>query len=131
MNLSPTQIDHLVHELKKHRSIAAAYLLGSVLTTSFRNDSDVDLAILLMPGKKMHLLKRLELAADLEMHLGLPVDISVLSTRDLIYAKEAVVRGRCIFSRDSAFKNLFSATVLSLYVQLRRQRKEVEDAYSA
>ena len=130
MNLSQAQTDYLVHELKKHRRIAAAYLLGSVLTTDFRNDSDVDLAILLVPGRKMHLLERLELAANLETHLGHPVDIGILSTRNLVYAKEAIVRGRCIFSRDSAFKNLFAATALSLYVQLHRQRKEVEDAYS-
>lgn len=131
MHLSQTQVDHLVHELKKHRRIAAAYLLGSILTTNYRNDSDVDLAILLTPGPEMHLLERLELAADLETHLGHPVDIGVLSTRDLVYAKEAIVRGRCIFSKDSAFKNLFAATALSLYFQLRRQRKEVEDAYNS
>lgn len=131
MNLSPAQLDHLVGKLKKDRRIAAAYLMGSALTNRYRSDSDVDIAILLVPGTKMHLIERLELAADLEALLAHPVDIGLLSTQDLVYAKEAIVAGRCIFARDPAFKDLFAATALSLYFQLLRQRKEVEDAYSA
>ena len=131
MNITPTQRDLLSATLKKDPRIIAAYLMGSVLNAHFRKDSDIDLAILPAPGKEISLMTRLDLAAELSTILYHSVDIGLLDTQDLIYAKEAIVKGECIYCRDKYARDLFAATALSLYLELKQQRIEVEHAYSA
>jgi hypothetical protein len=55
----------------------------------------------------------------------------VLDTTNLVYAKEAYLNGECIFCRDSLRRDLFGATVLGEYLDLREVRQEVEHAYQA
>lgn len=131
MSLTPNQRNLLSEKLKQDPRIIAAYLMGSVLKAHFRIDSDIDLAILPAPDKEISLMARLELASELSAILDHPVDIGLLDTQDLIYAKEAIVKGECIYCRDKYARDLFAATALSLYLELKQQRIEVEHAYSA
>ncbi len=71
----------------------------------------------------------LKLSSRLEEHCGQTVDIGVLSTTNLIYSREAILKGKCIYEIDDIYCRLFVATVLGLYAQLKIERKEVEDAY--
>lgn len=130
MNLTPNQRDLLSEKLRQEPRIIAAYLMGSVLKAHFREESDIDLAILTAPGKEMSLMERLELSATLSATLDRFVDIGLLDTQDLIYAKEAIITGECMYCRDNYARDLFAATALSLYLELKRQRIEVEHAYS-
>ena len=91
MSLTPIQRNLLSEKLKPDPRIIAAYLMGSVLKAHFRIDSDIDLAILPAPDKEISLMARLELAAELSAILDHPVDIGLLDTQDLIYAKEAAI----------------------------------------
>lgn len=131
MSLTPDQRGLLLKRLQQEPRIVAAYLMGSVLTPRFRKDSDIDLAILPAPGSEISLMARLEMAAELSAVLDHPIDIGILDTQDLIYAKETILKGECIYCRDPYARDLFAATALSLYLQLKRQRIEVERAYSA
>ena len=131
MNLAPRRREALAEALRKDPRVVAAYLLGSVRGAHFRPDSDIDLAILPAPGVEMPLAERLALAAALSTEVGRDVDIGLLGTRDLVYAKEAIVTGECVFCRNAFQRDLFAATALSLYLQLKHQRREVEDAYRA
>ena len=96
MSLTPNQRNLLSEKLKQDPRIIAAYLMGSVLKNHFRKDSDIDLAILPAPDKEISLMARLELAVELSAILDHPIDIGLLDTQDLIYAKEAVIKGECI-----------------------------------
>ena len=109
--------------------IVAAFVLGSAARGTARPDSDVDIAVLYAPGRRRTAAERVALAARLSALLGREVDLGTISADNLIYAKEAYLTGECIFARDPAQRDLTGATMLGLYADLRRARKEVERAY--
>jgi uncharacterized protein len=133
-----SQANHLNYELisKKINSILildnnieAAYLLGSMVSGRLHPQSDIDLAILPITPKSFSTIDRLSLSARLQDELSYEIDIGIMGTHDLIYAAQAILHGHCIFFRDRFRKDLFAATCLALYVELKRQRNEVEHAY--
>jgi predicted nucleotidyltransferase len=117
--------------LRGRPDVAAAYLLGSAAAGRLRPDSDVDIAILPCQGQTIPLLDRLALAAELAAIVGREVDLGFLSTANLVYAKEAVARGRLIFERDHAVTARFAMYALSMYASLQESRREVLRAYAA
>lgn len=121
----------VVRYLAQDDKIAAAYFLGSGAEERMRADSDVDIALLPVQGKHFTAPERLHLAADLTNLTGRPVDLGILQTGNLVYAKEAVTRGRVIFDRDHAVTTRFAALVLSMYADLQENRREVLNAYAA
>jgi hypothetical protein len=62
---------------------------------------------------------------------GRPVDLGILGTGNLVYAKEAITRGRLIAERDHAVTATFAMYVLSMYAALQEARREVLRAYAA
>jgi predicted nucleotidyltransferase len=131
VTLSEAALAAVVRCLAQDDKIAAAYLLGSGAEERLRADSDVDIALLPVQGKHFTALERLNLAADLTSLAGRPVDLGILQTGNLVYAKEAVTRGRVIFERDHAVTTRFAALVLSMYADLQENRREVLNAYAA
>jgi uncharacterized protein len=129
MNLGVEELDGLRAMLSRDGRIDAAYLLGSAREGTFRPDSDVDIAVLPAPGVSISTMERLDLAAVLAQAVGRIVDIGILDTANLVYAREAVLGGICIFSASDMRRDLFAATALGLYAQLREERREVENAY--
>lgn len=121
----------VVRCLAQDDKIAAAYFLGSGAEERLRADSDVDIALLPVQGQHITTPERLNLAADLTSLAGRPVDLGILQTGNLVYAKEAVTRGRVIFERDHAITARFAALVLSMYADLQENRREVLNAYAA
>lgn len=121
----------MIPRLAQDEKIAAAYLLGSGAEGRLRTDSDVDIAILPVRGQSFSGRDRMELAAALTDIAGRTVDLGVLHTGNLVYAKEAVARGRVIFERDHAARVRFAALVLSMYADLQENRREVLHAYAA
>lgn len=115
----------LIHDNR----IVAAYLLGSIVSGRLHPQSDIDLAILPDPPKSFSTRERLSLAARLQDELPLEVDIGILGTHDVVFSAQAILHGECIYFRDRFKKDLFAATCLSLYAELKRQRAEVENAY--
>ncbi len=94
-----------------------------------RPDSDIDLALLIGSGDGIDWERRSYLADELEQLLGRTVDLGVLSYGNLIYAREAILNGECVFCRDIAVRDAFAVRVLGLYGDLRYSRREVEAAY--
>jgi predicted nucleotidyltransferase len=131
MNLSPLQLQSITERLGRDTRIAAAYLLGSAARNEMRPDSDVDIAVLPCEGVRLSWMDRLALADGLAEPLGRTVDLGVLDSANLVYAKEAITSGTCILTRDRFRSDLFAATALALYARLREERKEIEDAYRA
>jgi predicted nucleotidyltransferase len=117
--------------LEQHGSLAAVYLLGSALSGHLRDDSDIDLALMLANDDGMPLRERLSLAAQLEIALTRPIDLGIISPRNLIYAHEAILKGRRIATFDQPYTERFETRLLGSYLQLRQDRAEVEEAYHA
>ncbi len=129
--LDPALTRGLMERLAREEGLAAVYLLGSGARGCLRPDSDLDLALLPARGCVISAEDRLSLAADLEELAGRPVDVGVLSTANLVYAKEAVAQGVLIFERDPAARARFAMLVLSMYAALQESRREVLQAYAA
>ena len=117
--------------LSSRLSVSAAYLLGSAAEDRLRPDSDVDIAVLPQHGRSLPTQERLALAAELALIVGRNVDLGVLSMANLVYAKEAVARGRLIFERDHLITAQFEMYTLSMYASLQESRQEVLRAYAA
>ena len=110
--------------------VTAAYLLGSACNGRLRPDSDIDLALLIGTGEPLSWERRIMIAGELEQALGRSVDIGVLDCGNLIYAHEAILKGECVFCRDTAARDAFAVRALGLYDDLRYSRREVEAAYA-
>jgi predicted nucleotidyltransferase len=129
--LDPSQLAAIIAHLRGQAHVAAAYLLGSAATGRLRPDSDVDIAVLPVRRDELLLAERLSLTAELGRMVGREVDLGVLTTRDLVYAKEAVTRGRLVFDRDHVATATFEMYALSMYASLQEARREVLRAYAA
>jgi uncharacterized protein len=117
--------------LEPEGRIAAAYLLGSAADDRLRPDSDVDIALLPVRGAALSGLERSDLAADLELLVGRSVDLGILHTGNLVYAKEAVARGKLFFEREREACFRFAVLVFSMYADLQENRREVIHGYAA
>ncbi len=130
--LIPAEFGRLVVPvLRPCLPIAAAYLLGSALSGRLRDDSDIDIAVLPHVGRAITIQERLRLAADLQQQIGRPVDLGVLTSENLVYAYEAILKGQRLFAVDRDAVAEAENRLLGGYFQLREDRHEVETAYAA
>ena len=111
--------------------IDAIYLFGSVARGRTRPGSDVDVALLLPPGRKLSPGEFLATAGELESLTHRTVDVSVLNTQtQLVHAKEVVTTGVCLFARSQERIRVFEMQVLSQYARFLEDRAPVEAAYT-
>lgn len=134
--MQPTPLDDhalpaAVGILANHASVEAAYLLGSAVAGRLRPDSDLDIAVLPRRPHELPPQACFELAAELGAIFGRTVDLGVLTTGNVVYAKEAVAHGRLFFHRDRGVTARFAMLVLSMYAELQESRREVLRAYAA
>lgn len=111
-------------------AIQGVWGMGSAFEGRFRSDSDVDFAILYRRGCSPGPEQIGRLALELESILGRTVDMGCLSTQGLVYAYQAISRGKLLYCRDPAYVAEFVGRVLALYPDFKRDRKVVEEAYS-
>jgi len=130
-SLHQDAVRHAREILLSHPAVEAAYLLGSAAAGRLRPDSDVDVAILPRRSSVLSVEDRLTLMATLGRVFGCPVDLGLLSTSNLVYAKEAISRGRLLAERDHTVTATFAMDVLSMYATLQEARREVLRAYAA
>ena len=109
--------------------ILAVYVHGSVLTDYFREDSDIDCALLMHEHEAPSYMERLQWAGELSGITGRQVDLGILSSDNLVYAMQAISKGRLLFCRNETEKNWKVMHLYALYAALREDRAEVERAY--
>jgi predicted nucleotidyltransferase len=117
--------------LRQRGDIAAAYLLGSAARGQLRSDSDIDLAMLPMPGRHLSLQDRLALAAELERQVRRTVDVGVVTAGNLVYASEAILNGRRLVTIAAENAAATEARLMGCYLSFRDDRRCVEAAYHA
>lgn len=129
--LEDQDTERLAAELMRDRRIDAAWMHGSALGPRFGSWSDVDVAILPPPGVRLGMADLLDISVALQAHIGAQIDVGMMSLANTVYAKEVVEHGVCLVCRDVFRRDMFVASALSLYAQLRFERSEVEHAYAA
>ena len=117
--------------LQVHSEIAAAYLLGSVITGQLRDDSDIYIALLPAERHIISMKSRLEIAGLLETRLGRTVDIGIIKSSNLIYASEAILRWERIVTLQKSYTEMTEMRLLGCYLVFKEDRKEVEEVYRA
>jgi hypothetical protein len=87
---------------------AAVYLFGSAARGTPRTDSDVDVAILFREPPASTLdAQPFGLAADLERHMGQPVDVVVLNSAPVDLRIRVLRDGHLIIDRDKSRRIAF------------------------
>jgi len=125
-------LNPIEQEIAHDRRILSAYLLGSAVSGRMRPDSDLDIAVLpVVTAGPLSQVDIAELSASLSLATGRTVDVGILSSRNLIYASEAILKGERFFCRDTFQADLAAATLLGLAAQFRFERREIVDAYIA
>ena len=111
--------------------IDGIYLFGSVARGRTHPGSDVDVALLLPPGRKLSPDELLSTMADLERLTRRTVDLSVLNTQtQLVHAKEVITTGAYLFAKSQKRIRIFEMGVLSEYARFLEDRAPVEAAYT-
>ncbi len=113
--------------LKHYPDTQAIYLFGTYQTEDEREESDVDLAILL-PPLQAKAEKRMALGAlrdDLETRLAKTVDLINLRRVPTILQKEIVMAERRIYTGDLYAAEEFEMLTISSYQKLNEERKEI------
>ena len=110
-------------------SLVAVWVFGSAVNGRLRDDSDVDFALYYQSEKEPEWSALGELAWDLESILGRKADLGRLNSRNLIYAMQAFQTGSLIYAADEQAALAFASRLQSLYLDLKQDRKVVEEAY--
>ena len=129
--IAPAILDQCSERFAREPNIVAVWILGSAVTDRLREDSDVDFAIYYTPGTVRDLAAHGALVLDLERVLGRTVDLGQLSSRNVVYAMQATQQGELLYARDPLEATAFTGRMQSLYLDLKHDRKVVEDAYCA
>jgi predicted nucleotidyltransferase len=130
-NLISTITAQVAPILEMYSAVAAVYLLGSVVTGTLRDDSDIDVALLPLNEQTISMQSRLEMAALLESQLNRTVDVGVITTKNLVYASEAILGGQRILTIDKGYTEVMETRLLGCYFTFRQDRKVVEESYRA
>ncbi|GAV23047.1 type VII toxin-antitoxin system MntA family adenylyltransferase antitoxin [Carboxydothermus pertinax] len=97
-------LDKILPVLKSYPQIEAAYLFGSALDR-VRPDSDIDIALLLSPDIDVEDLESWTLAEEIGLHLTRLVwrsfDISLLNTKDYLFAMNVLTSGKLIYVKNN------------------------------
>lgn len=130
--LSQSKIDHISQTLNNLTGLVCAYLHGSAVTSRFTPESDVDIALLLAPGyKKDYYALVTSYCGLIESGIHQTPHFSFLSSRNVVFAKQVVTRGKLILCKDSFACKSFTMHILSMYHQLNQERKKIIEQYVA
>jgi uncharacterized protein len=119
---------NIISTILAHLSdVQAIYLFGSWDTEDEWPDSDVDIALLLLPNKAKEI--GLSLLSDLhfalEAALQKEVDLVNLRRIPTVFQKEIITTGRRIFCADEYGADEFEMVTLSLYQKLNEERAAI------
>jgi predicted nucleotidyltransferase len=129
MKLAKHVLNHLVALLEADDRIASAYLLGSAARGQMRSDSDIDIALLPFRGVLMSSVALAELAGKLSYEAGRQVDLGLLSSANLIYARQVLGSRRRLFTKESFYVDLMETSLISMYLWFNEECKELIHAY--
>jgi len=107
--------------------IKVIYLFGSHASGSARNDSDIDIAVLL--HKKLPLVLRWEIQSELANELACEVDLVDLLAASTVMQNQVIQHGICIYDPANV-ADLFEMQVMSMYQHLNEERAEILAAYT-
>lgn len=118
-------ISELQNYLKDRVKFALIY--GSVFTDYFNEDSDIDIGIYL--GRRMDAKAFFDLKEKIDKDLAYKyaIDLVVLDMADPIIAMQILANGKLIVENDREAFIKYKASMISQYIDFKRDRKIIED----
>lgn len=125
MNLDLEKITKII--LKHHPNCQAIYLFGSYASGEQKENSDVDLAVLLAPSKNEKTVNFVmsDLQSELEKALNKDVDLLNLRNISTVFQFQIISKGKLIFCANRFAKDEFEMLTISFYQKLNEERKEI------
>jgi predicted nucleotidyltransferase len=123
--------EEITKECRRWDMVQAVYLLGSALKGNMRRDSDIDVAVMLSAGDASSRSALMDMGAVLALKLGHEVDIGIVSSANLVYARQVILTGKRLYTKDQMVAEKREAELLGLYARFHEDRREVLDAYCA
>jgi predicted nucleotidyltransferase len=116
--------------LSHHPNVQAVYLFGSYATKDERQDSDVDIALLLSPDESRSAgsLQASEQCLELEHLLHKNVDLINLRRVSTVLQKEVISADRRIHEGDKYAAEEFEMLTLSQYQKLNEERAGIVES---
>ena len=129
MHFNQLKLQEVTAFLKQNNQILAAYLHGSASSNTMRQDSDIDIALLMDPGKNLTSKNLFYFCAEIGFLLNAVIDIAEISTNNLIFAKEVIFTGKRFFVKSKTVADLRICSILGMYYNFKEEQKVVIDAY--
>lgn len=120
VNLSKIKLDPR-RALEPHKEVIIAYLYGSSVKGYSREDSDLDVGLLLEDCYQQEVLYPEALAREIEKETGLKraIDIRILNNRTPRFQYRVISEGELIISRDEGKRAQFEAKAASMYLDIK------------
>lgn len=99
-------LSQIAEYLLNHTQVSAAWLFGSMATGKARKNSDIDIAVLFIPGlsKYKHFDLRLSLAGELARLTGRDVDVVDMQSAPLYLQHQVRKTGRLIVEKGHEYR---------------------------
>lgn len=112
----------------QHDQVVCAWLFGSVARNEARDDSDVDVAVLLdLPPPSSHPESGIALAGDIESSTGLPVDVVILNSAPPELVHRVLRDGIILFERGRSERIASEVKAQNEYFDLKPYLDEESD----
>jgi uncharacterized protein YutE (UPF0331/DUF86 family)/predicted nucleotidyltransferase len=122
--MSPADLDQIVVDVTRALPhVLAAWIFGSRADGTARPGSDLDIAVMPMPGQKPPAGIEERIAAAVAARTGLDVDVCQLTDASPVLGIEAVGHGRRVFVRDEALADAAEERVRRRYLDTAHLRR--------
>lgn len=126
-------LSQITQHLNNHPQVSAAWLFGSVAAGNARKDSDIDIAVLFIPGlsKYERFDLRLGLMGELERLSGREADVVDMQSAPLFLQHQIRKTGRLIVEKNKPYRVAFDVHSRQKYFDLapmleRRSKKIIK-----
>ncbi len=131
-NNGSSMLEKMQNVFSGHDEIVAAYLFGSYAEGYARDDSDIDIGLLLSDNSNLGAMYPVHVAGELEDAAGTKreMDVRILNNGTLRFLHQ-VLKGRLLFCRDDKKRVDFETSAIDRYLDFKpflddydRMRKE-------
>ena len=107
--------------LQKHEEIVVAYIYGSSVRGQMRDDSDIDIGLLLREDFQQDALYPARIAEEIARSCGLKreIDVRVLNDMPITFLHQVLKYGVLILSRDERKRIEFETWVWDMYLDYK------------
>jgi len=114
--------------LSKRPEVLAAYLYGSHAKGYAREDSDIDIGVLLYPNVKYSLMDEGGLKMEVDCVDGFNIDAFIINDKSPSFRHSVISPRRVIFCRDDSLRADFEVRTFNEYFEVRPL---LEESYQA